>query len=299
MNDTQLKCFLAAARYENFTKAAETMYISQPVVGRHISNLEDELGFPLFIRDRKSVKLTENGKLFEEFVKDTFDRFDAVKERISNNLRSQSMKLVLGTAEGQQVGDCYSDTFRYLVNHVPNLHVTIAYFLNLELIDALKKGIIDAAIINLDDILPYSDIFDYKKLKIINTGLVVPITHPSTMKKIIDITDFQDEQFILLSNTDSELATELQKATMHIIGTTRHIIAPDISTLSVWAEAGVGITTIPENHKLSSSPNLVFLTFPELPQTTEALVWRKSNMNPAISLFCDIWDKTGCSISDP
>ena len=37
MTDTQLKCFLYAAKFENFTKAAEALYTSQPVLGRNIS----------------------------------------------------------------------------------------------------------------------------------------------------------------------------------------------------------------------------------------------------------------------
>lgn len=298
MNDLQLKCFLAAAEYENFTKASERLYLSQSVLGRHISNLEGELDFSLFHRERKTVKLTDNGHIFLQFLLECVDKYNSTIARIQANLRSANMSLILGTAEGQQIGDCYSEAFRHLVNHAPNLHVTIAYFLNLGLMDALKMGTIDAAITSLDDILPFTDIYEYKKLKIVHTGLVVPINHPSTMKKTLEITDFQDEQFILLSEIDSALATQRQIETMRIIGTSRYITAPDISTLSVWAEAGLGITTIPENHKLSSHPDLIFLKFPELHPATEVLAWRKSNNNPAIPIFCDIWDKTGYHMSD-
>ena len=138
MNDMQVKCFLAAAKFENFTKAAENLYLSQPVLGRHISNLETELGFLLFVRERKSVKLTENGRIFEKFLLACERNYNIAMEAIQTNLRSNNMNLIIGTAEGQLIGESYSPVFRYLVDHMSNLHVTVSYFLNNELLEALN-----------------------------------------------------------------------------------------------------------------------------------------------------------------
>lgn len=273
------------------------MYISQPVVGRHISNLEDELGFQLFIRDRKSVKLTENGKLFEEFVKDTADRFEAVKERISNNLRGKRMKLIIGTAEGQQIGDCYASAFRYLVDNMPSLTVSVSFFQNAELIGALKAGTIDTAIIDYDDARTLSDIINYKKINHVSSSLIIPITHPKAAKRNLTTKDFENDRFILLSSKDSALTAQMQMTSIKKLGITNYIEAPDISTLSAWAEAGVGITTAPKNHKLCCSSSLVCVDLPELSyEMTEVIAWDKNNSNPAIKAFCDILDKTGYNI---
>ena len=50
MTQTQINCFLAVARERSFTRAANSLYISQPAISRSISKLEDELGFQLFER---------------------------------------------------------------------------------------------------------------------------------------------------------------------------------------------------------------------------------------------------------
>ena len=63
MNFSQIKCFLAAADCLSFTKAAERLYLSQPVLSRQIASMEDELGIELFIREKKSIRLTPAGEV--------------------------------------------------------------------------------------------------------------------------------------------------------------------------------------------------------------------------------------------
>lgn len=59
MNTIQLECFLMVADCLNFTKAAESLKITQPAVSHQIRALEDELGVKLFIRTNKRVSLTK------------------------------------------------------------------------------------------------------------------------------------------------------------------------------------------------------------------------------------------------
>ena len=66
MNFSQIKCFLAAADCLSFTKAAERLYLSQPVLSRQIASMEDELGIELFIREKKSIRLTPAGEVMAE-----------------------------------------------------------------------------------------------------------------------------------------------------------------------------------------------------------------------------------------
>src|SRR3974390_3316512 len=59
-----LRYFIAAAEMENVSRAALRLHVSQPALSRQIRDLEAELGFPLFERSAKSVRLTEAGKIF-------------------------------------------------------------------------------------------------------------------------------------------------------------------------------------------------------------------------------------------
>ena len=61
MTSQQIQYFLSAAKHLSFTKAAEEFYTSQPTISRQIAALEDELGFELFYREGKQLRLTSGG----------------------------------------------------------------------------------------------------------------------------------------------------------------------------------------------------------------------------------------------
>ena len=61
-----LRYFLAVAREENITRAAESLHISQPSLSKQLMELEDELGKQLLIRGKRKVTLTEDGVLLRK-----------------------------------------------------------------------------------------------------------------------------------------------------------------------------------------------------------------------------------------
>ena len=56
--------FVILAEVGNYMTAADSLYISQPTLSRHIKKIEDDLGFPLFNRNSRKVELNQAGKLF-------------------------------------------------------------------------------------------------------------------------------------------------------------------------------------------------------------------------------------------
>ena len=64
MDLRKVTCFLEVARLKSFSKAAKVLYISQTAVSQQIAGLEEDLGVVLFYRDKKSVCLTDAGRVF-------------------------------------------------------------------------------------------------------------------------------------------------------------------------------------------------------------------------------------------
>ncbi|WP_245286477.1 LysR family transcriptional regulator [Bradyrhizobium sp. ARR65] len=77
-----LKAFEAAARHENFTRAAEELCVTQGAVSHQVKALETELAIKLFNRERQRLIITEAGRDYLAVVRDALDRIGAGTERL-------------------------------------------------------------------------------------------------------------------------------------------------------------------------------------------------------------------------
>lgn len=80
LTENNLRCFISLAETLNFTRTAKQLYMSQQAVSQHIARLEEDLGFPLFVRTRHSVSLTKDGAQMFEFWSQVFRDFTALQE---------------------------------------------------------------------------------------------------------------------------------------------------------------------------------------------------------------------------
>lgn len=80
----QVRYFLAVSRTLNFTKAAEECNVAQPSLTRAVQKLEDELGGPLFHRERANTHLTELGRLMLPHLEQTYAAAQAAKDLATN-----------------------------------------------------------------------------------------------------------------------------------------------------------------------------------------------------------------------
>lgn len=78
----QLEYFLAVCKYENITRAAENLHVSQPSITTSIKNLEDFLGVSLIDRSSKKIAITEEGKLLEGRAKEILKLVDDTAEEV-------------------------------------------------------------------------------------------------------------------------------------------------------------------------------------------------------------------------
>ena len=89
-----LNYFLAVAREENFTKAAQQLHLTQPTLSRQIADLEQELGVKLFVRSNHHIILTEDGMILKSFHRTSYSGVTAslARRRWALCRASMSMK---------------------------------------------------------------------------------------------------------------------------------------------------------------------------------------------------------------
>ncbi len=84
MELSQLRAFLAAAQYENMTRAAESLHVTQPALSRTIARLEQELGVQLFDRAGRSVQLNEFGRAAREHAEAALAELGAMERHLQD-----------------------------------------------------------------------------------------------------------------------------------------------------------------------------------------------------------------------
>ena len=85
-----LRYFLAVAREENMTRAAEQLHVTQPTLSKALKSLEDELGKKLFTRHSFSIRLTEEGILLRNRAEDLVGMADRMLFSLSAAITSMS-----------------------------------------------------------------------------------------------------------------------------------------------------------------------------------------------------------------
>ena len=100
----ELRYFLAVAEEESISKAAASLYATQPNVSRQMKNLEDEIGRPLFIRGSRKITLTETGKLLKKRAEELLDLYAKTQGELHAPEAAVSGDIYIGGGESYVMG---------------------------------------------------------------------------------------------------------------------------------------------------------------------------------------------------
>jgi DNA-binding transcriptional LysR family regulator len=286
MNFSQIKCFLAAADCLSFTRASERLYLSQPVLSRQIAAMEEELGIELFVREKKSVRLTRAGEILSEGLLRLAGEYDSLIEKATAAHLGFAGNLNIGLVEGQLINPPYAPALDEFHRRYPDIRMNLSRHTMGKLHRAILSGEIDVAFsvtFNVEDVPE----LEYLEVAVVPTRLVIPRTHPLASKSNLHLDDFKNDTFLTLPEDESPyLARSTEHFKRNAFAT---LEAPDIGTLALWLEAGYGISALNSNHSLRFNPNLVFVEVPEYEDTVEVIAWRKDCRNPMVAAFAEVF----------
>ena len=95
INEKRIQYLLTVAQEQSITTAAKKLYVSQPALSRMILDIEQELGTPLFIRDRSALRLTQAGEVYLRGCRQVLAIDRSVKREISDLISSRRGKITL------------------------------------------------------------------------------------------------------------------------------------------------------------------------------------------------------------
>ena len=141
------RIFYTVAKYNHMTKASEELHISQPAISQSVKKLESQLGGVLFLRSNKGMELTEEGKMFYEYVKGALELINNAENEFTSfkDLSKGEIKIGCSTTLTKLV---LMNTLKEFHLAYPNININITNDLTSNLIKDLKVGKLDFVIFN-------------------------------------------------------------------------------------------------------------------------------------------------------
>lgn len=145
------RIFYIVAKHKHMTRASEELHISQPAISQSIKKLEEQLDGTLFIRSNKGMELTNEGKMFYDYVKGALELINNAENEFTSfkDLSKGEVKIGASTTLTKII---LMDALKKFHKDYPNIEINITNDLTSNLLIDLNKGKLDFVIFNEGDI---------------------------------------------------------------------------------------------------------------------------------------------------
>ena len=245
-----VRAFLAVADELHFGRAAEELGIAQPVLSQQVQRLERRLGVALLTRTSRSVALTPAGAALRDRGRALLRQADAGLDEVARIARGEVGRLEIGmvhstVAIGAEDLGPVESIRRFRARH-PDVEVRVREGFTVDLMDALRRGELDVAVVRDPDPTPGVDL---RELVTEPFVAVVPAAHPLADADEVDAALLADEPFVFPPRRASEDAYRRNLAPL----TERGRVVRVVQEGSTWTMivhlvgAGLGVTIAPRS----------------------------------------------------
>lgn len=279
MNLFPYSAFKTVVEQKSFIKAAELLNVTPSAVSHSVSNLEGELGFPLFVRMKSKIELTDNGKKLLPSVLSVLNCEEKIR---------QEAALVRGLDQGKvRIGTFSSVCINYIPEIIKNYHdkypkIQIIVYQGgyNDCFRWLKNGMVDAAFVPV----PTKEAFYVKPLTKDRLLCVTPKGFHTKHRDFVTMEEIKNKTFVMQKG-------DYEKDTMGIIHKYGiSVCAPfysiDDASIAALIESGIGIGIMPELSLKKINNDIV--TYPFNPPEFRIIglaAPKKQTMSPATQKF--------------
>lgn len=283
MTITQLKYVLAVAEHQNFTKAAQKVFVTQPTLSMQIQKLEDELDILIFDRSKKPIQLTETGRKIVTQARNIVDESDRIQDIVD-----QQKGFIGGTFRLGVIPTIMPTLLpmflRNFIKKYPKVKLKIEELNTDTIIERLKEGHLDAAIaatpLEIEDIkeqiLYYEPFVPY-----------IPENHRLANNEKIAVESLDIDEMLLLEDGHcfKNGILNLCKASRNYDGEHFQLESGSFETLIKLSNEGLGMTLLPYLHTLdlrdNQKKNLRMFKDP-VPAREVSLIYNRSELKMQI-----------------
>ncbi len=283
MDTRLLEYFLAIAREENITKAAESLHITQPTLSRQIHDLEKNLGKTLFNRTGRKTALTQDGEIFKKRAEEILTLVQKAKEELSSTDTQLHGSIHIGAGETYQMKQITD-----LLSTIHQEHPSVTYRLYSgvadDVLEKVDTGLLDFALVFepvQKEKYNFIEVPSYDQM-----GVLMCDDHPLARKDQITYDDLYQMELLVSTRSeinDTAFVSRLKNdSAMHIIGSFNLIYN---ASLMVSSHLGQAITIKDIAPRL---PHLIWKPITPEINAKLVLIWKKYEvMTPLHQLFLD------------
>ena len=280
-----LEYFLAVAREQNITAAAESLHISQPALSTQLKALETELGKQLLIRGVKGsrkVILTEEGMILRKRAEEMISLMRRTEEEITGSNETIAGNVFIGTGETETVR-LFAQVAKKLQQKYPDIRYHISSGNAEHVLEYLDKGLIDFGLL-FTEIDPQK--YEAVPVPIKDTwGVLMRKDSPLAEKETICPEDLWDKPLIFPhqrgDNTYLSHWLQREETELHIVATYNLIF-----NASLLVDEGLGYALCYDKLINTHGSNLCFRPFSPRLEARGFIVWKKYQVfSKAANLF--------------
>jgi DNA-binding transcriptional LysR family regulator len=281
-----LRYFLAVAETLHFGKAAAAVGIAQPPLSQQIRNLERMLGYALFDRTTRGVRLTTVGQFFAERARNTIAKMGDDVE--------MARRLGAGKEGVLDVGFSGSVMFTALPKAIkvyrrmhPNVELRLREMVTAEQIPALREGRLAIGFLRDGEEAEGISIEPVFRETFI---AVLPTSHRLARKSAIPPIDLKDEPFVFFSRRMGNLAYDRTMACCEEAGFRPNIVqeTPQWNTALRLVAAGLGVSVAPACIGSLTTPGVTYRNLRSRHWTSVDIGMKVGQENPATETFLEI-----------
>ena len=284
-----LRYFVAVGEEEHFGRAALRLRVAQPALSRQIQDLEREIGFELFDRLSRGVKISAAGKLFLEEARRILQQVDEATERAQRVARGQSGTLRVGFTENTSWRGVVPDSFRLFRDRYPDAELQLNPLPSLQQLEAVRAGRLDAGFIFMLNPPKPDRELDQLPVALHSLTLAAPASHPFCKIKNLRLRDMTDARFIWFPRRDSAAFYDRLMHECFRGGLKSPRIVQEAlneATILTLVAQGIGVAFVLDTARWRVLDGVAILKVADLKLSLPlALVWRKDNLSPLLAKF--------------
>lgn len=265
----QIENFLKIAEYENITQAAEALHMSQPPLTRQLQALETELGTELFVREKKRLHITEQGRFFRQQGKQILDLVEKTREQVRQMNEGLSGVLYIGAIEtaGAALLPAWLDEFK---TRWPEIRYTLWSGNSDDVIERLEKGLLDVALIR--------EPFNGEKFESVHImdepwAALMRKDHPLAVVDDLTLAQLAEEELIVPIRRSEEIVQRFDQEGLAANLACQY--APLVNGV-ILAERGLGITICPASAGvILTGRQVVMRPLSCVPTSGVSLIWQR------------------------